>query len=261
MIITVDECASTQDLGRQWLRENPASPGPAWLRARRQSAGRGRQGRSWLDAGEGSLLVSCALRLAHADCRPPLLSLIAGAALFEAVEGLARSAETSAEALGIFLKWPNDLVWDRGMSGAATDLKKVGGILVEGAGRDLVAGWGLNVLRPPELSTAASLYEVFGGGLGEESTLVLFDDLRAAFERQLQSWQKDPPHFERQLVADLEGGAMKPFFGRRGHLLDSPQAAPGPRATALGLQADGTLRVRLEDGREKGLAAGEFLLD
>jgi BirA family biotin operon repressor/biotin-[acetyl-CoA-carboxylase] ligase len=104
-----------------------------------QSAGRGRQGRTWTAAPGRALLCSLLIR-----DPPPLLPLIAGVAVAETVGPEAQ------------LKWPNDVLLEG---------RKVSGILVEGRPQErwAVAGIGLNVaLRPadfpPELRpTAISL--------------------------------------------------------------------------------------------------------
>jgi BirA family transcriptional regulator, biotin operon repressor / biotin---[acetyl-CoA-carboxylase] ligase len=107
--------------------------------ASEQTAGRGRQGRTWTAAPGRALLCSLIVR-----DPPRLLPLCAGAAV----------ADTAGEEARI--KWPND-VW--------IDGRKVAGILVEGRPQEAwaVVGIGLNVaLRdsdfPPELrDTAGSL--------------------------------------------------------------------------------------------------------
>jgi BirA family transcriptional regulator, biotin operon repressor / biotin---[acetyl-CoA-carboxylase] ligase len=86
-----------------------------------QSAGRGRQGRTWSAAPGRALLCSIVIRDPVA-----LLPLAAGVAVAEVVGPLAR------------LKWPNDVL---------VDGRKVAGILVEGRPQEgwAVVGIGLNV--------------------------------------------------------------------------------------------------------------------
>jgi BirA family biotin operon repressor/biotin-[acetyl-CoA-carboxylase] ligase len=104
-----------------------------------QTAGRGRQGRTWTAAAGRALLCSVVVR-----DPPPLLPLAAGVAVAEVVGPEAQ------------IKWPNDVL----VGG-----RKVAGILVEARPQEgwAVAGIGLNVaLRmedfPAELrSTAGSL--------------------------------------------------------------------------------------------------------
>lgn len=112
---------------------------PVLLVAERQSAGRGRIGRSWEGGAPGdSLMVSLGLPLTPRDWSG--LSLAVGVAVAEALHPAIR------------LKWPNDL-W--------VDGRKLGGILVEtaavpGAGmRYAIAGIGVN-MAPPVASQAST---------------------------------------------------------------------------------------------------------
>ncbi|OAB63743.1 hypothetical protein AY599_04775 [Leptolyngbya valderiana BDU 20041] len=125
------------------IDETPSTQGEARMRAqgrsglvvigKRQTAGRGRQGRTW-DDGQGaslsmSMCVESALPVAG-------LSLAVGFGVLEACESL------GARDLG--LKWPNDVV-QRG-----TGMRKLAGVLIEGALPLAIVGVGLNVCRPPE---------------------------------------------------------------------------------------------------------------
>ncbi len=118
--------------------EERARP-PRLLWAARQTAGRGRRGRSWLAEPGRSLCFSVAIE-GPAQMIDPSLTLAIGVTL-------ARALAPSTDALG--LKWPNDLL----RQGA-----KCGGILVEhrrGGPPDaridrLVIGIGLNLLRPED---------------------------------------------------------------------------------------------------------------
>ena len=126
---------------------------PCLLVAEHQSAGRGRQGRTWKSAPGASLTFSLGLPLALADWSG--LSLAVGVALCDALDpqpGHGRGPEIEgAPRLG--LKWPNDLwlVDARGSAGTGTGAgRKLGGILIEtvaaGTQRLAIIGIGLNVL-------------------------------------------------------------------------------------------------------------------
>jgi BirA family transcriptional regulator, biotin operon repressor / biotin---[acetyl-CoA-carboxylase] ligase len=97
------------------------APDGTLVTATEQSAGRGRQGRTWSAPAGRALLCSVVVR------EPPrLLPLAAGAAVAEVVGPSAR------------IKWPNDVL---------VDGRKVAGILVEGRPQEgwAVLGIGLNV--------------------------------------------------------------------------------------------------------------------
>jgi len=118
-----------------------------------QTAGRGRQGRSWSAPPGKALLYSAVLR--PLDERHLLLPLAVPIAVCEAAELLQPGIECR-------IKWPND-VW--------LDERKLAGVLIEAKPQDgwAVIGVGLNLSIapnefPPDLrETAASL---FGSGKG-----------------------------------------------------------------------------------------------
>lgn len=138
---------STNDDAKRGAREG-APHGACWV-AETQSAGRGRQGRSWIGAPGSSLMFSVLLRTPGAALeRLSLLALVAGLAVRDAV-----AKATGRSDIG--LKWPNDVM----ASG-----RKIAGILVESMvqGRQVeavVVGIGVNVLStelPAELTDIAT---------------------------------------------------------------------------------------------------------
>jgi len=104
------------------------------LIARRQTSGRGRQGRAWTSQ-EGNFLGSVLVELVPDDPPATLLSLLAGVGVIEALA--ATPPHYSAN-----LKWPNDI-----MLGDA----KAGGILLERQGSRIVIGFGINLAIAPEI--------------------------------------------------------------------------------------------------------------
>jgi BirA family biotin operon repressor/biotin-[acetyl-CoA-carboxylase] ligase len=88
------------------------APHGTLVSAAEQTAGRGRQGRSWVAPPGNALLCSFVLR-----DPPPLLSLIAGMAVCDALARLpvAEHAQSAHRAL---VKWPNDVVLERSNEGA-----------------------------------------------------------------------------------------------------------------------------------------------
>jgi len=113
---------------------------PCLLIAEHQSAGRGRQGRSWHSVAGASLTFSLGVPLTVADWSG--LSLAVGVALCEAIETI-RTPASTAPRLG--LKWPNDL-W---LGAPGEGGRKLGGLLIEtvaaGSQRLAVIGVGINV--------------------------------------------------------------------------------------------------------------------
>jgi len=132
------------DSTNQRARELAARGAPhgTLVTAGEQTAGRGRQGRSWVAPAGSAVLMSLVVR--ELDDRFPLLPLVAAVAVAETCESLAPVA--------CRIKWPND-VWIEG--------RKVAGILVEGRPAEgwAVLGIGVNVRAdalPAELRSIAT---------------------------------------------------------------------------------------------------------
>jgi BirA family biotin operon repressor/biotin-[acetyl-CoA-carboxylase] ligase len=147
-----------------------------------QSAGRGRQGRSWQAPPGTSLMGSLLLRPGAAMDQMALLPLLVGLALVEAGETMVSGAQLS-------LKWPNDLL---------AEGRKCAGILVEvPTAGVVVAGFGVNVdwrtvQRPPALAAATSLSEVGRGRVDRWQLLsVMIDRL----DRRYRAWRTNPRAF------------------------------------------------------------------
>lgn len=127
-------------------RADAGAPAGSVIIADRQSAGRGRRGRSWLSSPEDSLTFSVLWRFAGPPGRLSGLSLAVGVALARALQQLG--------ARGVCLKWPNDVLL-AGNAGFA----KLAGILIElncdRRGSAAIIGIGLNLRPPPDLPSSA----------------------------------------------------------------------------------------------------------
>jgi BirA family biotin operon repressor/biotin-[acetyl-CoA-carboxylase] ligase len=176
--------------------------------ASEQSAGRGRQGRTWSAPAGRALLCSVVVR------EPPrLLPLLAGVAVAEIVE---RDAQ---------IKWPNDVL---------VDGRKVAGILVEARMQEgwAVVGIGLNVaLRagdfPPDLRDRA-------GTLGLEPSAI--EPALAALLRALERW----------LGAGVD--EVLDAVRARDALLGREVRWGGQTGAGAGIDGDGRLVVRTGSG-------------
>ena len=219
--------------------------GPLWIAAERQVSGRGRSGRAWTsEAGNhyASLLLApgCATAAAHQ------LSLVAGVAVFDAVQAVA--AEAGAAPDGLRLKWPNDV-----LIGAA----KLAGILVEsqacGDGALMaVIGAGINLAHAP-------------ADAGRGATCLLAHGIDVTPARMLGA-------LDRALSGWLE-------CWRSGHGFDAVRSAwlargmaPGTQisvhaahglasGTFAGLDADGALRLKGPDGLLTRVTFGDVTID
>ena len=134
--VTLDETDSTMAEARR--RAEAGLERPTWIMARRQTAGRGRRGRSWA-AGHGNLAATLVFRPYCTPAEGVRRSFLAANALFEA---LAIYVERSC----LSLKWPNDVLLNDG---------KVAGILLESSGSGPFLDWlsigiGVNLKTVPE---------------------------------------------------------------------------------------------------------------
>jgi len=129
------EVASTQDAASQ---RRSASGRATLVIADRQTSGRGRSGRVWLEP-DTAMYSSLALARPWPHDRLTLLPLATAIAVRRVLVALAGVA--------VDLKWPNDLL----RAG-----RKLGGILVEASGDDVVIGCGVNLTwsRPPSFAIA-----------------------------------------------------------------------------------------------------------
>jgi BirA family biotin operon repressor/biotin-[acetyl-CoA-carboxylase] ligase len=111
-------------------------PGPLWVTAGVQTAGKGRRARPWISP-QGNLYASLVM---PAPADPALRSFAAALALVAALDTV-----TGLPA-ALTLKWPNDVLLNGG---------KVAGILLEGGQGHLVLGFGVNLIAAPDVPDAA----------------------------------------------------------------------------------------------------------
>jgi BirA family biotin operon repressor/biotin-[acetyl-CoA-carboxylase] ligase len=193
-----------------------------------QSAGRGRQGRTWTAPAGQALLLSLVVRGLRE--RHALLPLAAAVAVCEACE---RSAGVACA-----IKWPND-VW--------IERRKVSGILIEGRPQEgwAVLGIGLNVSTrefPAELAETATSLALASAGPVPARAEVL-DALLASLDVLLAAPAPD----------------VLARWRERDALLGAPVAWDGGRGTGSGVTDAGALRVETADGVVE-LDAGEVHL-
>jgi BirA family biotin operon repressor/biotin-[acetyl-CoA-carboxylase] ligase len=159
-----DEADSTNTIALG-LAEHGADEGTL-VAADRQTAGRGRRGRTWASPAGAGIYASVVLRPSLRAA--PFLTIAAGVAI---AEGIA-----AASGLQCDLKWPNDVhVGDR----------KLAGILAEGTAGRVVVGFGINVRpasMPPDVAARAT---AIGSELGRDVDrgLVLVECLAALWQR------------------------------------------------------------------------------
>ena len=207
--------------------------------AESQTAGKGRKGRSWESPARENIYMSILLR---PDCVPnkaPMLTLVMAYSVAQVIQELGFSE--------VQIKWPNDLV----LSG-----KKVCGILTEmqlmGSEIDyVVVGVGINVNT-----------RNFSAGLGDKATS-LFLESGSKFEREtiVENIVDNFEHAYRQFCNAQDLSFLQETYnsmlvnaGKEVRVLE-----PGNEYTAYaqGINSKGELMVRMLNGEEKAIYAGE----
>lgn len=208
-----------------------------------QTAGRGRQGRSWISP-RGGLYLSVLLRPASVPGR--LLPLAAGVAASEALLSWGVPAQ---------LKWPNDLLVGE---------RKIGGILAEASSSGLppspasgapaemdfvVVGIGIN------LETAASaLPEEATSVRGETGNAPSREEAAAAVLQRLRVWYGSLLAGRgKDLVAAWRERAL-PWWGEAVFVTSGGRRI---RGVARDIDAQGALILETEGGRLERIVSGE----
>lgn len=222
----------------------------SWLRAERQTGGRGRAGRSW-DSPAGNLYTSTLVRLRPGDPPAATLALVSAVAVEQVVSELIDAAavprpihelhRSPAAPPRAQLKWPNDVL----VGGA-----KLCGILLERSGDAVVIGIGVNVGDHPRHLDRATT------SLAEQGVSVtpaaLVDRLVAAFATWVAEWRVDLMRIVERWVA-------------RAHPAGTALTLSLPDGTALagtfaGLAADGALLLRHGGGELRAIHAADVFL-
>lgn len=228
------EIGSTNDDAARLAREG--APEGTVVGSDHQTAGRGRRGRSWVDAPGEALMYTVILRPRVSPIDAGMLPLVVAVGLADALD--------EAGVPDVQIAWPNDII----ASGV-----KVAGILCElSADQERVtwaiAGMGINVGPVPEVDstrwTAGSLASI--GPRPRRGDLLV--GALAAIGRRYAAWVDHGP------------GAVVAAFAKRDHLAGE-QVTVGTAAgemTGVCRGIDDLGRLRVEAGGEvRAVASGE----
>lgn len=237
-LAVVDATTSTNDLAVQLAASG--APHGTLVVARRQTAGRGRRGRSWWHDPDRGIALSVLLRpTLPAHCAPELVH-VAALAVDDAVHGCRVDSR---------IKWPNDIVIE--IEGT---WRKLAGMLVESSLRGsaierAIIGIGCNVNTPANAFASAagirptSLAAVSGA---RHDRAALIGAICHRLEHWLVRWRDDG------------FAALRPELVRRSATLGQPvRIAVGDRVvdgTAIDIAADGTLVVEDAAGQRVGMS-------
>lgn len=233
---TVD---STQPIAHK-LAEQGAAEGTLVL-AERQTAGRGRMGRSWHSPQSKGVWMSLVLRPRVPLHFTPQLTLLVAVALCRAIRKI--------EPLPVAIKWPNDLLIEG---------KKVSGILLESSAEDerlryVIVGIGISVnMReddyPPELADKATSLRIASGK--EWSRAGLIRSFLEQFEQLYALYHAEGFEPIRVAWEALSLSLGKPILART--------FAGNVEGVAESIDGMGALLVRLKDGTVTKLYSAEI---
>lgn len=215
--------------------------GPLWITAARQSAGRGRRGRTWTsDAGNlfASLLLTDPAPAEHW----PELSFVAALAIHDAVAEVAPAIRSK-----LAIKWPNDLL----LGG-----EKFAGILTEGEGGEnedggaVAVGIGVNCVSHPADTDYPATDLAAAGATIDAATL--FAALSVKMVGRLAQWNRGE-HFATIRTDWLSRAAG---IGQVIRLRLADRELAGVFET---LDDSGRLVLALPDGERRTIAAGDVV--
>ena len=256
---------STNDTAKE-LAVNGCKEGTVII-ADSQSKGRGRQERRWESPAGVGIYLSIVVKPKKIM---PQLTLVAGVSAAEAIMKIVNSNPFASllmeratppspplqrEGEGeVSLKWPNDI----NING-----KKAGGILTEGVenGKAIIVGIGINVNTPTPIPIGVG-GEGFPDELKDKATSIMIETGRridrniliAEILNKFEFWYKKFIIEEKETVMK-RWRELSDTSGRRVKVNVGDSVFEG---VALGLDNDGSLMIRLDDGFLKKVSAGEI---
>lgn len=230
-----DELDSTNAEARR--RAEAGEGGPVWITAALQTAGRGRRGRSW-STQRGNLAATLLMLTGKPAAEAAQLSFVAALAACDLADACLGPGAAR-------LKWPNDVL---------VHGRKVVGILVESGARPdgrlwLAVGIGVNLAHAPTDVERPATAFADHMATRPPQPLDALEVLATAFERWRVVWDRDgfPP---------IAAGWSARAAGL-GQACEARLPNRTIKGIAEGLDADGALRLRLDDGSIERITAGD----
>lgn len=205
-----------------------------------QTGGRGRRGRSWVSPAGSGIWMSLLLR---PDIRPEsasMLTLVLAVAMVEAINEEVQDA-------GCLVKWPNDIVLNN---------KKISGTLTEMSAEMesihyVVIGIGINVNTT---DFDASIKDMATSIYLETGKKVKRSNIIAAFSR---SFKKYYEQFLKTQDLTLLTDRYNELLINKGRTVKAIYADRELVGEALGINKEGELIIKAEDGSKTAIRAGE----
>jgi BirA family transcriptional regulator, biotin operon repressor / biotin---[acetyl-CoA-carboxylase] ligase len=201
-----------------------------------QASGRGRLGRDW-SSPIGNLYASTIVRLLPTDPPAATLAFVAAVASYEAIK-------ISIPAIGLQIKWPNDLLSLGG--------EKLCGILLERKDDAIVIGIGANLAHAPK-GTGRAVTSIAGMGATPMLPQPFVELLAKMFADQLVIWRT----YGAEAILDA--------WKDRAHPVGTAITAQLPGGEQLigsygGLTSEGALMLCLADGEIRAIHAADVFL-
>jgi len=238
-ILRIDRVSSTNDVARELAASG--TPEGLCVIAQEQTAGRGRQGRSWSSPPGEGLYLSLILRPTMKIDASAVITLAAAVAVAETLKA---DFHVSAD-----IKWPNDVL----ASG-----RKICGILVESASENdrlqyAIMGIGVNVAQdsfPSEIRDSATSLRL------ETGRRVTPDDVLKPLLARLEHWYITAVAQPSRIIARWEELSS---YARACHV--RIESAEGfIEGITCGLANSGALIVELQSGERREIVSGEIKL-
>ncbi len=244
--------SSTQDEMRTILHDKEEHTCVA-LVATTQTAGRGTQGRLW-KAASGNLYLTVALP-SPIPVPLTLLPLQVGILVAERVHAIVRACSSSSKPK-VTVKWPNDVLINDA---------KVSGCLIEHFSNDRNLSWflvgiGVNVAETPPLQGLPGSHKRAPTSLQEwcPEASAMASVLGLDIANALADWViREEKNDGQQIVQEWRKWAeFGKLYELRGSVVDEEQGGfEGEVVVTVDIQADGQLRVRDQQSRERLLVA------
>jgi BirA family biotin operon repressor/biotin-[acetyl-CoA-carboxylase] ligase len=208
--------------------------------AEEQTAGKGRGGHQWNSERGAGIYCSIVLRPRLSPSESLLLSMMAGIAVFDAVERL-----TGARA---DLRWPNDVMFtDRKFCGILTELSAEANRV-----NHVVIGIGINVNRtefPKELEAVATSIRTATGRV--TSRIELLAALLQSLDREYKEFIADPIQAKKKLFREF---SERSSYVRAARVHVDEEG--GYDGITMGLDERGFLRVQTLNGMRTVINGG-----
>lgn len=236
-VVAFETVNSTNETALERARDGDM--GPLWVVARRQSAGRGRRGRTWVSE-PGNLYASLLLTDPAPGSAIPGICFVGALALHDALLNTAHGLAPAQ----LKLKWPNDLLLDG---------RKLAGVLVEGmtavgGPTTTVVGFGVNCTHhPANVEYPATDLAAAGYTVPVET---LFEALGIAMGERLKEWDRGENFVSIRAA----------WLARAAGIGEAIEARLANRTVAgifETIDAAGALVLRHRDGTRETIAAGD----